>query len=120
MKRDQIIVLIKSPKKEPIIKTIPNTEKAFRSIVDGNYEIIDVKKNVVMIDNEDCRTVTRFANKYNFAITSKGEYIDTVKGTAFFCSRNGEDFDDIGSSDVLDLFYELGTELYPDLEVDFT
>jgi len=118
--RDQIIVLIKEPKKEPIIKTIPNTKKAFQSIVDGNFEVIDIRKNVVLIDNEDCRTVMRFANKYNFALTSQGEYIDTVKGTAVFCSWDGENFDDILPADVLDLFYELSVEKFPDLEVNFS
>lgn len=119
MKHDNIIVLIKEPKKDPVIKTIPNTKKAFQSIVDGDFEVIDIRKNVVLIDNEECRTVMRFANKYNFAITSGGEYIDTVKGNAIFCSWDGEDFDDIGVTDVLDLFCELSNETFPDLEVNF-
>ena len=87
--------------------------------MDGNFDVIDIGKNLVLIENEDCRTVMRFANKYNFAITSGGEYIDTVKGNAIFCSWDGENFDDISSTDVLDLFYELTLETFPDVEVNF-
>ena len=50
-----IIVLIKAPNQEPLVKTIPNNLRSLQGIVDGHIEVVDVRKNVIVICNEEAK-----------------------------------------------------------------
>lgn len=116
--KTNIIVMIKQPRSWPIIKTIPNNHKTLQDIVEGHFEVVDVRKNAMIVCNEDAKRLTKFHNKKNFSLTVDGHVIDEIYGTAIFLSQDGEDFDDLAVPYVLDFFTSL-CEDNPKLEVDF-
>lgn len=113
-----IIVLIKAPNQEPLVKTIPNNLRSLQGIVDGHIEVVDVRKNVIVICNEEAKMLSKFHNKKNFALTVDGHVIDEIYGTAIICSQDGDDFDDLNILDFLDIYETLDNKGY--LEVNFS
>lgn len=116
--RESIIVLIKQPKAWPIIKTVPNNLKVFRSIVGGPLEIITVRNNTVLVCNEEARSLSTFRRKKNFAISVDKNVIDNIYGTVIVCSQEGEEYDDLGTDNLLDIFDSLCQD-EPYVEVKF-
>lgn len=116
--KTSIIVMIKQPRSWPIIKTIPNNLKTLQDIVEGHIEVVDIRKNAMIIWNEEAKMLSKFHNQKNFSLTVDGRVIDEIYGTAIFLSQDGEDFDDLAVPYVLDFFTSL-CEDDPKLEVDF-
>lgn len=114
--KENIIVLIKKPNCLPTVKTIPNTLEALQSIVDGYIEVVDVRKNVVLICNEEGKILSKYQNKPNIMITVSGDVVDIIKGTAVVCGQDGEDLDDIDHNIIADIYAELCEDK---LEVNF-
>lgn len=116
--KDHIIVLIKAPNQGALVRTIPNDLRTLQRIVEGHIEVVDVRKNAIVICNEEAKMLSRFHNKKNFALTVDGHVIDEIYGTAIICSQDGEDFDDLNTHDLLDMFETLDNKGY--LEVNFS
>lgn len=116
--KDHIIVLIKAPNLGAIVRTIPNDLKTLQGIVEGHIEVVDVRKNAVVICNEEAKILSKFHNKKNFVLTVDGHVIDEIYGTAIICSTDGEDFDDLNTHDLLDIYETLDNKGY--LEVNFS
>lgn len=117
--KENIVVLLKKWGEKPEVRMIPNDMKAIQGIVDGIIEVVQIRNNVVMICNEEHKTRSKFYDQDNFLITSGQYVIDRVKGNAVICSTDGEDFDDLDSDAMLDIFDELSNP-NPTLEVKFT
>ena len=116
--RDMILVLEKFPGLGLLARTIPNKLEEFQSIVEGNIEVIQVRKNVLIICNEESKVLASLAHKKNFDLTVGGEVVDTIYGPAIFCSQDGEDFDDLETSSFVDIYDSMDPE-HPCLEVTF-
>ena len=116
--KDHIIVLIKAPNQGALVRTIPNDLRTLQRIVEGHIEVVDVRKKAIVICNEEAKMLSRFHNKKNFALTVDGHVIDEIYGTAIICSQDGEDFDDLNTHDLLDMFETLDNKGY--LEVNFS
>lgn len=73
-------VLIVEPKKEPYVKEIQNDLKSMQEVVGGYIEIIEIDKNIVIVDNEEGKCIPLDGNR------RIGR--DIIAGTFFVCGSN--------------------------------
>ncbi len=73
-------VLIVEPKKEPYVKEIQNDLKSMQEVVGGYIEIIEIDKNIVIVDNEEGKCIPLDGNRRIG--------IDIIAGTFFVCGSD--------------------------------
>lgn len=85
-------IVVKKAGQFPEMREIPNELSELQSIVGGYIECIHISGNILCVCNEEGK-LKGLAPNFIFGN-------DMIVGDVFFCSANGEDFDNLSAADT--------------------